>query len=103
MKKITILICAAIIVLVAAFTSRAYFKCGIYGTIDPADGAKRVWAINGRDSFQAIPVSGKFSVEVKPGTWKVFVEAVDAGKNTSVDNVLVVESQFTDVGVIKLP
>ena len=102
MKKTMILICATIL-LIAAFAFRSNFKCGIYGTIDPVDGAKRVWAISGRDSFQAIPVSGKFSIDTKPGTWRVSVEAVDAGKSLSIDNVLVVESQFTDVGVIKIP
>jgi hypothetical protein len=102
MKKTMILICATIL-LIAAFAFRSNFKCGIYGTIDPADGAKRVWAISGRDSFQAILVSGKFTIDTKPGTWRVSVEAVDAGKNLSIDNVLVVESQFTDVGVIKIP
>jgi len=102
MKKIMIVICATIIV-ITAFAFQCHFKSGIYGTIDPVDGAKRVWAISGRDSFPAVPVSGKFSIDVKPGTWRVYVEAVDASKNAWVENVLVVESQFTDVGVIKLP
>jgi hypothetical protein len=102
MKKIMIVICATIIIIVA-FAFQRHFKSGIYGTIDPVDGAKRVWAISGRDSIPTVPVSGKFSIEAKPGTWRVFVEAVDAGKNASIDNVLVVESQFTDVGVIRLP
>ena len=101
MKKIVILICAAFIM--NGFIARDYYKSGIFGTIEPADGAKRVWAINGNDSSSAVPVMGKFSIETKPGTWRISVEAVEPGKNVVVDNILVQENQFTDAGVIKLP
>jgi uncharacterized GH25 family protein len=101
MKKILLLICTAMIFTTAFINHN--FKSGIYGSIDPPDGAKRVWAISGRDSVSVVPATGKFSIELKAGTWKVFVEARDANKNTSIENIVVLDNQFTDVGVIKLP
>jgi hypothetical protein len=101
MKKIIILAFAAFII--NGFISRDNYKSGIFGSIEPADGAKKVWALNGNDSFSAVPVMGKFSIETKPGTWRISVDAVEPGKNVTVDNILVQENQFTDAGVIKLP
>lgn len=101
MKKILLLICVAMIFTTAFINHN--FKSGIYGTVEPPDGAKRIWVISGRDSVSTMPVDGKFSIEVKAGTWRVVVQAIDANKNTSIDNVVVLDNQFTDVGVIRLP
>ena len=76
---------------IVTFSFYSNIKSGIRGTIDPIDGAKKVWAISGVDSNAVIPVAGKFSIDVKPGNYKVVVEGV-----------LVLENQPTDVGVIKL-
>ena len=101
MKKIAIILCIAVVIMGAfAFGHRA--KSGIYGIVDPPEGAKKVWAISGNDSASAIPVSAKFTLDVKPGNWKLIVEAAAPYKNTSVDNILVQEGQVTDAGVIKL-
>jgi hypothetical protein len=101
MKKILIL--AIIAFILNGFIPRDKYRSGIFGSIEPADGAKKVWALNGNDSFSAVPVMGKFSIETKPGTWRISVEAVEPGKNVIIDNILVQENQFTDAGVIKLP
>jgi hypothetical protein len=78
------------------------FKPGIHGVIDPADGASKVWAIRGTDSISAIPASGKFSMEVSPGNWTILVEAVSPFQNAVVNNIVVLENQSTDAGIIKL-
>jgi len=101
MKKIVITLCVAFVVM-SAFVSRHPVKSGIYGSIDPPEMAKKIWAISRTDSVSAVPLNGKFSIEVKPGTWKLIVEAVPPYKNTAVENVLVQEGQSADVGVIKL-
>lgn len=101
MKKLVIIACAAFIVM-SAFVSLDRVKSGIHGTIDPPDGAKKVWAISGADSVSTVPLNGKFSMEVKPGTWKLIVEAVAPYKNTMIDNILVQEGQPADAGIIKL-
>lgn len=100
MKKLVVILCIAFMA-TSAFISRPA-KSSIYGTIDPTDGAKKVWAISGTDSASAIPSMGKFSIDVDPGTWMVYVEAVKPYKNATVSNILVQENQSTDAGVIKL-
>jgi len=101
MKKL-IIVLSVVMVLASAFISHHVWKSGISGAIEPADGAKKVWAINGSDSTSAVPVQGKFSIELKPGNWKLYVEAVQPYKNTTVESVLVIDGQYTDAGVIKL-
>ncbi|MBC7874529.1 MAG: carboxypeptidase regulatory-like domain-containing protein [Ferruginibacter sp.] len=101
MKKIILILGIAFGAI--AFVSPHSLKSGIYGTIEPSEGAKKVWAVSGMDSVSAIPVTGKFSLEVKPGNWALIVEAVKPYKNAIVDNVLVLDGQSTDAGVIRLP
>ena len=86
----------------SAFITKNNIQTGITGTVDPADGAKTVWAIMGTDSVSAVPSSGKFSITVKPGTWMLVVEAIKPYKSTSVQNIVVLEGSPTDAGVIKL-
>ena len=88
------------IVLISSFASMD--RSGIQGTIDPPEGAKRIWAVSGKDSVSIIPAPGSFIMDVKPGSWKLVVEAVLPYKNVERDAVLVVEGELTDVGLIKL-
>lgn len=101
MKKIAFILCAAFFVM-SAFISDKYIKSGISGTIDPPEGAKKVWAISGSDSVSAAPFAGNFSLEVKPGTWSLYVEAAKPYRDALVENIVVQEGQYTDAGVIKL-
>jgi len=102
MKKIVITLCVAFAAFIAlsAFTNLA--GTSIHGTITPADGAKKVWAVNGTDSVSVTPVSGNFSLDVKPGTWKLKVEAASPYKDAVVENIVVTEGQSADAGDIKL-
>ncbi|HWN88867.1 MAG TPA: hypothetical protein VNM35_07385 [Chitinophagaceae bacterium] len=88
------------VVLISSFASN--YRSGIQGTIDPPEGAKRIWAVSGKDSVSIIPAPGSFIMDVKPGSWKLVVEAVLPYKNVERDAVLVVEGELTDVGLIKL-
>jgi hypothetical protein len=101
MKKFAFVLCVLFVALCAFFPLTQH-KSGIYGTIDPPEGAKRVWAINGKDSVSTTPLLGKFSMEVKPGTWKLIIEATAPLKNAVVENILVQEGQSADAGLIKL-
>lgn len=99
MKKLAVILS---IIMASAFISPDLVKPGIYGTIEPPDAANKVWAISSQDSVSGVIVGGKFSVDVKPGNWTVVVEALKPYKNAVVSNVLVLENQATDAGVIKL-
>jgi hypothetical protein len=71
------------------------------GKVTPQDGAESVWAI-GTDSTKGIITSGNFSIQVKPGTYKVFVDARDPFKDVSLENLEVRDGQPLDVGEIVL-
>lgn len=102
MKKIGIMLCAATITVASAFVARKNTMSGINGTITPADGASKVWAISGKDSVAALPAAGKFSLDVKPGSWKVYVQAVKGYKDAVVENIIVENDRYADAGEIKL-
>ncbi len=102
MKKIGIMLCAATIIATSAFVTRINLISGINGTITPADGASKVWAISGKDSVAAVPAAGKFSLNVKPGSWKIYVQAAKGYKDAAVENIVVESDRYTDAGEIKL-
>ena len=90
------------IIAVVLISSFAHDRSGIQGTIDPPEGAKRIWAVSGKDTVSIIPAPGSFIMDVKPGSWKLVVEAVLPYKNSERESILVTEGQITDVGLIKL-
>ena len=50
--------------------------------MSPANGAERVWAIQGKDSIEMTNVNGEFFLRsIKPGQWRVSVEAVEPFKD----------------------
>lgn len=88
------------IVLISSFALNN--RSGIKGTIDPPEGAKRIWAVNGKDTVSIIPAPGSFIMDVKPGTWKLVIEAVLPYKNEERESILVMEGELTDIGLIRL-
>ena len=91
-----------IVISVLLISSFAKDRSGIQGTIDPPEGAKRIWAVSGKDTVSIIPPPGSFIMDVKPGSWKLVVEAVLPYKNVERESILVIDGQITDVGLIKL-
>lgn len=75
----------------------------ITGKVTPADAAAKVWAISGTDTLKASVDGGTFNItNVKPGTYKLIVEAMPPYKNMAKEGVTVNDGQSTDVGEIKL-
>ena len=91
-----------IIVAVVLISGFAKDRSGIQGTIDPPEGAKRIWAVSGKDTVSIIPPPGSFIMDVNPGSWKLVVEAVLPYKNVERESILVTDGQITDIGLIKL-
>ncbi|MEI9946219.1 MAG: carboxypeptidase-like regulatory domain-containing protein [Chitinophagaceae bacterium] len=93
-------------ILVAAFTGFAAFdnfpKTAISGKITPGDGAVIVWAINGNDTIRTQVNAGNFSIDVKPGTYKLIVDAKEPFKDVQLENLEVKNDQTLDVGEIIL-
>jgi len=75
----------------------------IKGTVTPADGATRAWALSSTDTLRADVQSGSFDISgARAGTYRIIIEAKPPYKNTAKDNVKVADGQPTDVGEIKL-
>jgi hypothetical protein len=75
----------------------------IKGTVTPADGATRAWALSTTDTLRADIQGGGFEItNAKAGTYRIIIEAKPPYKNTAKDNVKVTDGQPTSVGEIKL-
>lgn len=103
MKKLSLslLVCTVFALGILAF---AFIKNGgIKGTVAPADGATEVIAISGTDTLRTVISNGSFTFgEVKPATYTLWIKGKLPYKDTSVENVAVIDSTVTDVGEIKL-
>ena len=103
MKKLSLnfLMLAGLLFALVAFT---FIKeSGITGKISPADGASEVLAVSGADTLRTGVNNGSFVFSpVKPGTYTIWVKAKAPYKDTSVEDVAVVDSAVTDIGEIKL-
>lgn len=104
MKKnvIIFILFAVFFTILFVFAVNKKSKSGIRGTITPANGAAKIWAINGTDSISIVPSTGSFSAELKMGLWKLYIIAVKGYKNTTVENIPVEDGRYTDAGEIKL-
>lgn len=74
----------------------------IKGRIDPIDAAVEVWAINGTDTLKVGITDGGFTINVKPGIYKVVIVAKVPYKDVIKDDVQVADGNTTDIGTIKL-
>ena len=102
MKKNVIIFFAVFFAILFVFAVNKKNMSGIRGNITPANGAAKIWAISGKDTFSVIPSTGSFSAELKPGIWKLYIVAAKGYKNTTVENIPVEDGRYTDAGEIKL-
>lgn len=84
-----------------AFTT---FAGGIIkGKILPADGASQVWAISSSDTLKAAISQGTFEISnVKQGTYKIYIDAIDPYRDVVRDGIQVPENGTVDLGEIQL-
>ena len=75
----------------------------IHGTVSPADGGVRAWAESASDTLKAPVINGSYDIAgVKPGTYKVIIEAKPPYRNAAKDGVMVSDGQSSDAGEIRL-
>lgn len=102
MRK-NLLTLVALVLAICGVHAFSYFnQHGISGKVKPADAVERVWAITGKDSTKATPVQGSFLISVKPGQYKIYVDAKDGHKDVVLENVKVALGKNTDLGEIQL-
>jgi len=69
----------------------------------PADGADRVWAIQGADSVEMTKMNGEYFLRsIKPGYWQVSVEANHPYRDANFFVSDVKPGTDRDLGVIRL-
>jgi len=74
----------------------------ISGKISPPDGAKFAWAIIGYDSSKTSIAEGKFLFKLKPGSYKIIVDAIEPLKDPVIDAVQITDGKSVDLGEISL-
>src|SRR5664279_482568 len=88
--------------LATAFTLFAFtnFKNGsIKGSVSPSASANSAYVVSGMDTMRTNIRNGGFEIgEVKPGTYKLVIEAIAPYKNFEKEGVVVNEKKATDVG-----
>lgn len=104
MKSIkSILATVGVAATVGLFAFKGIQTGTIKGTVTPADGATRAWALSGTDTLKASIDKGAFEITgAKAGTYRVIIEAKPPYKNAAKDGVTVADGQPTDIGEIKL-
>ena len=99
--KLTALVLGTMTAGLFAFT--AIDTGSIKGTVSPADGAVQAWALSASDTLKAPINNGAFSIDnVKPGDYRLIIEAKPPYKNQAKEGVSVKDGVPTDVGEIKL-
>ena len=69
----------------------------------PADGADRVWAIQGKDSIEMMNVNGEYILRsINPGHWRVSVQAITPYRNVRYDVNDIRPGTDIDLGEIRL-
>lgn len=78
-------------------------QASITGKVTPVDAAQAVWAISATDSVKSTNISsGSFSLQAKPGTYKLVIDAKEPFKDVTLDNLELKQGQSLDVGEIVL-
>jgi uncharacterized membrane protein len=83
-----------------SFSDKA--KTSIVGKVSPADATEMVWAVGPNDSLKMVVNQGQFYFDVKPGTYKVVIDAREPYKDVLLDNLLVKADETLDLGEIQL-
>ncbi len=102
MKKSFLALMAIIAVIVTLHSFRAYQTSSITGKVVPPEGVEDIRAVSATDSLLTTAERGLFLFNVKPGTYKIFINAKDPYRDATLDSVVVKEGQNTDVGEVRL-
>jgi hypothetical protein len=92
------------LVFLVMFTSFCvYFNSPVKGSVSPSNGSSRAWLISRTDTLNAPVLQGIFMItNVKPGNYTLMLEGRPPFRDSFKQDVLVVDGQPTDVGVIEM-
>jgi hypothetical protein len=103
MKQLKTTVLALSVMAAGLFAFKAIDNGSIKGTVSPAEGAVQAWALSSTDTLKAAITNGAFEItNVKPGDYRLIIEAKPPYKNVAKEAVSVKDGAPTEVGEIKL-
>jgi hypothetical protein len=102
MRTALLELCIILIAIIGVHTMRLMQTGFIKGKLYPAGWSNKVVAISGTDSVKVLSENGYFGMRVKPGVWKVVVDAKEHAGNVIRENVEVSEGENINLGEIRL-
>jgi hypothetical protein len=82
---------------------RVIWNSPVKGSVTPANGAARAWLLSKTDTLSGPVIQGVFMItNVKPGNYLLMLEGRPPYRDSFKQDVLVVDGQPTDVGVIEM-
>jgi hypothetical protein len=82
---------------------RVFWNSPVKGSVSPPNAAIRAWLISKADTLNAPVIQGNFMItNVKPGNYILMVEGKPPYRDSFKQDVLVVDGQPTDVGIIEM-
>ncbi|MBX3255107.1 MAG: hypothetical protein KF862_13270 [Chitinophagaceae bacterium] len=103
MKTLRVALATTCTIAAALFAFNVMIGGSVKGTIVPAEGGVKAWAISDTDTFNTSISNGTFEIgNVNPGTYNVVIEAKAPYKNALMQVVEVKESEAINIGEIKL-
>jgi hypothetical protein len=82
---------------------RVLWNSPVKGSVSPPDGAIRIWLFSKTDTLNTPVVQGNFMItNVRPGNYLLMAEGRSPYRDSFKQDVIVVDGQPTDVGVIQM-
>jgi polysaccharide lyase family 4-like protein len=102
MNRITV-VAISLVMAFGLFAFTAFKNGSIRGSVSPSAAATSAYVVSGMDTMRTNIKNGAFEIDqVKPGTYKLVIEAVAPYKNFEKEGVVVNEKKTTDVGEITM-
>ena len=80
-----------------------HWNSPVKGYVNPSNAAVRAWVFSRTDTLNSPVIQGNFIISnVKPGNYTLMIEARPPYRDSFKQDVLVVDGQPTDVGVIEM-
>ena len=102
MRKASLQLCFLLLAITGIHSFKIMQSGFINGKVYPSDNIESVVAVNGTDSVKVTSENGYFALMVKPGIWKVIVDAKQPYKNIIQENVEVSGGKNIDLGEMRL-
>jgi hypothetical protein len=102
-RLIALMLLVIISALCMGLTLRINFNSPVKGSVNPPNGATRAWLLSKTDTLNSPVIQGNFMItNVKPGNYLLMMEGKPPYRDSFKQDVLVVDGQPTDVGVIEM-